>query len=105
MRLDADVAGLWCEDLSGNRFGMDWDEVHMVSGYKINEVNSESILIVLDYNYGESFQLISTSDGFDQVARSITEFIPGIDPLWLSWIRTSDINDPPLEVWHKAINE
>jgi len=98
-RVWADEDGVWREDRPGFPFGIRWDEIHAVSGYKVDVIEEVDTIVELDTESGEFFELNSSVDGFDEVAKSITARLEGIDPRWLDSILRLSPEDEPVQVW------
>ena len=101
-RLFADNRGVWQDGESGRTFGITWDEVYCVSGHILDGVTETYACVVLDWDYGEYFELYHNSPGFKQVVAAITERLPGIAPGWYEQIESLRIGDAPIEVWRRV---
>jgi hypothetical protein len=104
-RMWADEDGIWKEDRPGFPFEIRWDEIHTVSGYRFDDIDEIDTIITLDTEFGEFCELNSSVDGFDQVARTITARLEGIDPRWLDTILGLSPDDEPVQVWRRAVDD
>lgn len=100
--LYADNRGVWREDRPGSPFGIAWDEVHRVSGYKLDGVTNVHVCVELDWEYGEHLELYREWPGFHHVVAAITERLPGLASGWLERVEALGPHDPPIEVWRRA---
>ena len=48
-KLFADERGVWREDDPGHPFGIDWDEIECVGGYKLDVITEVYTVIELDH--------------------------------------------------------
>jgi hypothetical protein len=100
--LTVDAEGIWREDAPGRRFGIAWDEIYCISGYKLDCMARVVAVVTLDWDFGEFFELMDDWSGFDEVVRMITSRVPGIDPGWIDRIRSLEPRQPGIEVWKRA---
>lgn len=100
--LYADDAGVWREDKPGRPFGIRWEEIASVGGYKLDGITEVYTIIELDFEYGEWFELRTDSTGFPEVARAVTARLPGIPSDWLTRIEGLGPRDAPVTVWRRA---
>jgi len=97
----ADDAGVWATEGAGRRYGIEWDEVFAVSGYKLDGVTEFYTCVALDFEYGEFFEFDDANPGFADVVAAITQRLPGISEDWAVRLAQLSTDDPPLEVWKK----
>ncbi len=93
--LRADDFGVWIKDT----LAIEWREIYQVSGYRVDGVTEIYTTVALDTDYGEFVELNDDCHGFDQVAQSIGERLPGIDPNWLAKVQQLGPNDAPIKIW------
>ena len=101
-RAFADENGVWQQNPGEEPFGIRWDEIVSVTGYKIDGVTEVHIEVELDYEYGEYTQFHNQQPGFSQVIEAITKNVPLIEPGWFRRIAESGVNDPPITVWFRS---
>ena len=101
-RLFADDQGVWWERTRGSPFGIAWDEIHCVSGHKLDGATEVYTCVALDTAYGEYVELYPDWPGFGQVVAATTERLPGISAGRFERVETLGIHDPPTDVWHRT---
>jgi len=77
-RVWADESGVWREDRPGAIFGIQWEEIFAISVQKIDLIDSESIVLSLDWDFGEYVEIVDFSIGFDQVVRKLEARYPEV---------------------------
>ena len=100
--LRADAEGVWREDSLVRRSGIAWNEIYRISAYKLDCMTRVAVVVTLDWDYGEFFELIDDWVGFDEVVRLITARVPGIDPNWMDCIRSLEPQQPVIEIWKRS---
>lgn len=100
--LSADDRGVWCESKPGTRFGIAWDEIYTVAGFKLDGISEVYNGVYLDFEYGEFIELYRDWPGFAQVVEAITARLPGIRPDWWQDVERLGIGEPPRVVWQRA---
>ena len=104
-RLSADEWGVWREDRPGCPFGIRWDEIIGVSGYKdgytLDGFSAMYTVIELEHPSGHLFTLHTDWPGFDDVAAAIAAHLPGIQQDWLAEIEQLQLREAPVTVWRK----
>ena len=60
------------------------------------------LVVTLDWDYGEFFELMDDWTGFNDVVQMITSRVPGIDRSWFDRIRSLEPRQPTIEVWKRA---
>ena len=78
-RMWADDSRIWREDRPGSPFEIRWDEIYAVSGCKMDAIDEVDTIVTLETEFGEFFELNSSVDGFDEVAKAMTERLEGRD--------------------------
>jgi len=97
-----DDRGIWREDDPGKSFGIAWDEIHSISGYKLDGITKIYTCVVFDWEYGEYLELNNDWDGFEKVLSAIPKHLPGILQNWYTKIEALTVKDESLIVWTKA---
>lgn len=101
-RLYADDRGVWREDKPGHPFGIEWDEIYRIGGYKLDCVTEIDTVLEIDFEYGEFVELNSTWDGFDSVVETIKSKIEGIDQSRFDQLAASNPADHPVSIWERT---
>jgi hypothetical protein len=99
--LSVDDRGVWREDRPGARFGIAWDDIYSVTGFKLDGVTEVFTGVYLDFEYGEFIELFRDWPGFTQVVEAITARLPGIHANWWKQVEQLEGSDPPLVVWRR----
>ena len=100
-RLFADDRGVWCEDQPGHPFGIKWDEIVGVCGYKLDAITKAYTIVELDHPSGHWIELYSDWPGFAQVIAAISTRLPGIRASWFQDINALDLRASPISVWRR----
>lgn len=100
-QLSADDEGVWRQDQPGRRFGIRWDEVHRLSGHKLDCIDTVDTVVELDFEYGHHLELNSTWRGFSNVMATIGTRLPGIRTDWFTQIEKLGVGEKPVTVWKK----
>jgi hypothetical protein len=100
-RYFTDAEGIWCEG-AAKPFGIRWDEIYRVTGYKLDCITEVDTCLEIDFEYGEFMELNGRFPGFNDVVDGITNRLPGIDPDWFQKVSGLGIDDPPIVVWHRS---
>jgi len=101
-RLYADERGVWREDKSGRPFGIEWNEIVAVGGYKLDGITEVYMVVELDFEYGEWLELHADERGFPEVIRAITARLPDIPTGWLAQIERLQPTEAAMTVWRRA---
>lgn len=96
----ADEAGVWISE-GGRRYGIGWEEIYCVSGYKLDGITEIYTCVTLDFEYGEYFEFDNAECDIPGVIEAITQRLPGIPQDWFDQIHLLQTDDPPLEIWRK----
>jgi len=100
-RLSADSEGVWRQDKPDRRFGINWDEIFGIVGYKLNCITTVDTVLEIEFEYGECIELNSSWDGFPDVVAAITAKIPVLRDGWFEEIETLGPGDEPIVAWRK----
>jgi hypothetical protein len=100
-RLFADHRGVWREDKPGHPFGIEWDEIVRIGGYKLGGVTELFTVVELDHPSGHFIELHADWPGFAQVIDTISTRIPAIGSNWFDEINDLAVRSSPITVWHR----
>ncbi|MBX9681246.1 MAG: hypothetical protein K2X38_21020 [Gemmataceae bacterium] len=100
--LTADAEGVWFDDGPNRRLGIAWGDICRISGYKLDAKVRVLIVVALDRDNGEFFELMDDWSGFEDVTRIISDHVPEIDSAWIDRIRSLDVEHPGVVVWQRA---
>lgn len=101
-RVYADERGVWRQDQSGNLYGIAWEEIYSVAGYKLDGVTAHFTCLELDFEYGEFIELYHDWPGFEQVVEAITARLPGISADWFQQVQRLQVSEAPRTVWSRS---
>jgi len=100
-RLFADADGVWRQDKPDRKFGIRWDEICGVMGYKLDCVTEVDTVLELEFEHGHFIELNSTWEGFADVVTAITKTIPGLPVDWFEKIETLGADDDAIVAWRQ----
>ena len=100
-RLFADHRGVWREDKLGHPFGIEWDEIIRIGGYKLDGYTELFTVLELDDPSGHFIQMHADWPGFAQVVHAISIRIPAIGSNWMDAINNLEADSSPITVWHR----
>jgi hypothetical protein len=103
-RISTDTEGVWRIDESGNKYGIRWNEIHRISGYKLDVITQVDTVIELDFEFGEFLELNSEFPGFFSAVKQFSSYIPNLPDHWFSLIDQLNAEQDALVVWQREVN-
>jgi hypothetical protein len=100
--ISTDTEGVWCSTKSGARYGIKWDEVFRIGGYKLDAITQIDTIVELDFEYGEFVELNSEFPGFDTAISTFARYVPSLPDNWYSRIAQLRVGDKDVTVWQRA---
>lgn len=97
--ITTDDKGLWVQDEPGKTFGMEWNEVYSVGGYKLDCVTELLTVLCFDTEYGEYFECNGDWVGFEELTRAVSAHLPKFPAEWFPAIESLTANDAPITIW------
>ena len=99
-RVWSDWDGIWREDRPGAKFGIRWDEISAISVQKIDLIDSESIVLSLDWEYGEYVEIGDYSTGFNQVVTELGSRHPEVAEAFETRVKNLKLGES-LTIWQR----
>jgi len=103
-RLFADADGVWREDKPDGRFGIRWEEIYGVVGYKLDGITEIYTVIELEFESGHNLELNSAWRGFGQVVASIGSRMLVLREDWFTRIERLAPRERLVVIWRKNVN-
>ena len=100
--LKADEKGIWRSDNGGKPFGIEWEEIYGISGYTMSYSNGPEIEIEFDFDYGESFRINETWEGFNDIIKAVHDRKMYREESWLQKVSAVGEDDEIYEIWQKS---
>ena len=100
-RLFCDNLGIWREDKPGQLFGVKWDEITSICGYKLDGITEVYTVLELGDESGHWQELNAAWPGFDDVTQTITARLP-IPSGWLAELDRMNPQQTPVTFWQKS---
>lgn len=100
-RVYADERGIWREDTPGHPFGIPWDEIIGVGGYKLDGITEVFTVVELDHASGHGLELHAEWPGFAQVASELTARFPDMPTSWFAEIARLQPRQAATTVWRR----
>lgn len=78
-----------------------WDEIIAIGGANYNAGDRVLMSVEIDLSWDEFIEIFTNWPGFDELARSLPEYLPGLPADWLSRI-TGLTPGSGTEVWRRG---
>ena len=99
--LIADDNGVWRVDPNGNRFGIEWLEIHAISGAQLDCFTEHRSYIELEFENSHIFELYDDWPGFDSCLAAIASRF-WFDDDWFSPVPAMAPGDDPIVFWRRS---
>lgn len=100
-RLTADDEGICRHDGPARRSCIAWDEIHRVSAGKLDCIAHTVLIVTLDWEFGEFFEIMEDWPGFTDFANAISQRLPGIGTDWLKSAMALRPTESNLVLWER----
>jgi hypothetical protein len=97
-----DDRGVWISDGDdAEPYGIEWGEIEVLSGERLDLMDSQCILLQLDPASGDSIELSDRSPGFADAVEAISRHLPEIAEDWFERIAALPVTADPIVVWER----
>ena len=100
--LSVDEKGIWRRDDGGTPFGIKWEEICGISGYTMPYDGDPEVEIEFDFEYGKSFRINETWNGFKKVIDAINDRKLFNESQWFHKVKSVGEDDEIYEIWQKS---